>query len=69
MSLIFSCEIGVEEHEQCVYHAEGIAGFDRNGNERKEKGWRWGTIFRIGNSLPASFVGNRGRERFSLMDN
>lgn len=35
MSLIFFYEIGVEEHEQCVYHAEGIAGFDRNGNERK----------------------------------
>lgn len=35
MSLIFFWEIGVEEQEQCVYHAEGIAGFDRNGNERK----------------------------------
>lgn len=35
MSLIFFCEIGVEEHKQCVYHTEGIAGFDGNRNERK----------------------------------
>lgn len=35
MGLVFFCEIGAEELEQRVCHAEGIAGFDRNGNERK----------------------------------